>query len=141
LLYVSVKMENPILAHAGNLFPHVFFSSSALLGDSCDCSKAVILIHTQFFILFVFFWVGIVSYCYCCCCFWFSFRWNGNRRQCGSWALLFLKIMVMLSYCFVSFDFEVINTCSCWTAFVWINNLIKCLSYKCLCISYFYNKI
>ncbi|PNX54765.1 6-phosphofructo-2-kinase/fructose-2,6-bisphosphatase-like protein [Trifolium pratense] len=36
LLYVSVKMENPILALAGNLFPHVFFSSAALLGDSCD---------------------------------------------------------------------------------------------------------
>ncbi|CAJ2652594.1 unnamed protein product [Trifolium pratense] len=41
LLYVSVKMENPILALAGNLFPHVFFSSAALLGDSCDCSKAL----------------------------------------------------------------------------------------------------
>jgi hypothetical protein len=24
--------------------------------------------------------------------------------------------------------------------FVWINNLIKCLSYKWLCISYFYKK-
>ncbi|KAI5435099.1 hypothetical protein KIW84_021794 [Lathyrus oleraceus] len=36
LLYVSVKMENPI---AGNLFPHVFCSSA--LPGACDSSKAL----------------------------------------------------------------------------------------------------
>ncbi|XP_004490623.1 6-phosphofructo-2-kinase/fructose-2,6-bisphosphatase [Cicer arietinum] len=40
LLYVSVKMENPNLALAGNLFPHVSCSSS-LLGDSSEESKAL----------------------------------------------------------------------------------------------------
>ncbi|CAI8585882.1 unnamed protein product [Vicia faba] len=39
LLYVSVKMENPIGAVAGNLFPHVL-CSSALVGD-CDSSRAL----------------------------------------------------------------------------------------------------
>jgi len=52
LLYVSVKMENPIRAVAGNLFPHVF-CSSALLGDCLDSSKAVILIRTLFTVSFV----------------------------------------------------------------------------------------
>ncbi|RHN56560.1 putative 6-phosphofructo-2-kinase, Fructose-2,6-bisphosphate 2-phosphatase [Medicago truncatula] len=42
LLYVSVKMENPIRALAGNLFPHVF-CSSALLGDCLDSSKAILM--------------------------------------------------------------------------------------------------
>lgn len=52
LLYVSVKMENPIVAVAGNLFPHVF-CSSALVG-ACDSSRAVNLIRSWFSVLLFF---------------------------------------------------------------------------------------
>lgn len=48
LLYVSVKMENPKNALAGNLFPHI-------CGSSYDSSQAVIFIHLA--ISFLFFWV------------------------------------------------------------------------------------
>lgn len=103
-LYVSLKMENRNLT--GDLVPHVY--GSFPLVASWDPSKAVILLHTHLSIFLPIILGPSCSYLFGCCCKNCSFPWNVNRPQCGSWALLFHLIMVMLSH-FLSVSFFFLN--------------------------------